>query len=125
MASAALKLMTPEEFLLWDLTQEDKHEFVDGCPIKMMTGASGVHDVVVVNLIVLLATQLKGSPCRPTTDDIALRTKIRSFRRPDVTVTCDPPKGDVYEALEPRMVVEVLSPSNVGINWDRKMREYR
>ena len=125
MASAALKLMTPEEFLLWDLTQEDKHEFVDGYPVKMMTGASRVHDTIVVNLIGILRDQLRGSPCKPATDDIALRTKIRSFRRPDVTVTCDPPKGDVYEALEPRMVVEVLSPSNVGINWDRKMREYR
>jgi Uma2 family endonuclease len=125
MVRAALKPMTPEEFLLWDLTQEDSHEFVDGCPVKMMTGASRVHDTIVVNLIGILRDQLRGSPCRPTTDDIALRTKIRSFRRPDVTVTCDPPKGDVYEALEPRMVVEVLSPSNVGITWDRKMREYR
>ena len=40
-------------------------------------------------------------------------------------VTCDPPRNDVYEALEPRMVVEVLSPSNTGVAWERKLDEYR
>ena len=40
-------------------------------------------------------------------------------------ITCDPPKRDVYEAIKPRMVVEVLSPSNAGVKWDRKLNEYR
>ena len=40
-------------------------------------------------------------------------------------VTCDPPRRDAYEALEPCLVVEVLSPSNTGVKWDRKLNEYR
>lgn len=124
MADAAAKLLSAEEFLLWQRSQELRYELVDGVPV-LMTGASAVHDLIVTNIIALLKAGLKGSRCRPTTADIALRTRIRSFRRPDVTVTCEPPRGDVFEALEPRMVVEVLSPSNAGVAWDRKIREYR
>jgi Uma2 family endonuclease len=57
--------------------------------------------------------------------DTALRTKIRSLRRADALVTCEPPQTNSYEAMEPRLVVEVLSHSNVGTRWDRKMAEYR
>lgn len=126
MAGAALRLMEADEFLVWCLDKEPRYELVAGVPVEMMAGASEVHDGIVVNIISLLKGQLRGSPCRPTTADIALRTRIRSVRRPDVTVTCGPPPRDnVYEAQQPRLVVEVLSPSNVGIAWDRKLREYR
>lgn len=125
MAQAALKRMEVDEFLLWAAHQDARYELVDGIPLEMMAGASGLHDRIVTNIIIALGTQLRGGPCRPTTADIALRTRIRSVRRPDVTVTCDPPEGDVYEAREPRMVVEVLSPSNKGVAWERKLRELR
>ena len=74
MASAAVKLMTADEFLLWQQDKEVRYELVDGVPIEMMTGASDVHDRVVINLIVLLGHQLRGTRCRPTTADVALRT---------------------------------------------------
>ena len=126
MAGAALRLMEADEFLVWCLGKEARYELIEGVPVEMMAGASEVHDRIVVNIISLLNAQLRGSPCRPTTADIALRTRLRSVRRPDVTVTCGPPPRDnVYEAQQPRLVVEVLSPSNVGVAWERKMREFR
>jgi Uma2 family endonuclease len=125
MANTALKLMEVDEFLRWCTQREARYELVDGVPVEMMAGASRVHDKIVTNVIIALGNKLRGTPCGPTTADTALRTRIRSVRRPDVTVTCDPPKADVYESLEPKLVVEVLSPSNKGLPWDRKMREYR
>ena len=125
MGSAATKLMEPEAFLAWCQTRDERWELVDGIPLEMMTGASGLHDRIVTNVIISLGNQLRGGPCRPTTADIAFRTRIRTIRRPDVTVTCDPPRGDVFEPREPRLVVEVLSPSNKGVAWERKMRECR
>lgn len=125
MAGAALQLMEADEFLVWCLGKARRYELVEGVPVEMMTGASNMHDMLVVNVIVALGNQLRGSRCRPTTADVALRTRVRSVRRPDVMVTCDPPRGDVYDAREPRLAVEVLSPSNKGVAWERKMREYR
>ena len=125
MSNTAVKLMDPDEFLLWCLDREERYELIDGVPVEMMAGASGMHDRIVVNLIMSLGQQLRGKPCRPTTADTALRTRIRSVRRPDVMVTCDAPRDDVYEAVDPRLAVEVLSKSNVGVPWDRKLKEYR
>ncbi len=125
MGSAARQLMEADEFLVWCLDQENRWELIEGVPVEMMARASEIHDRIAVNVIISLGNQLRGGPCRPTTADIALRTRIRSVRRPDVMVTCDPPRGDVYDAQKPRMVVEVLSASNVGVAWDRKLREYR
>ena len=131
MANRAERLMDADEFLRWCLDQEDRYELVNGIPVKMtdgpmmMTGASRLHDRLLTNTLVALAIQLRGSPCFPTTADIAVRTRIKTVRRPDVTVTCDPIRNDVYEAKDVKMVVEVLSPSNKGINWQRKLEDYR
>jgi Uma2 family endonuclease len=56
---------------------------------------------------------------------VGLRTKRRNLRRPDVMVMCDAPRNDVYEAMDAKLAVEVLSPSNKGIRWQRKLEEYR
>ena len=131
MVHTARKLMTAEEFFVWQRNQDNRYELVDGVPviladpITMMTGASSQHDRITSNIMIALGNQLAGSPCWPATADLALRTKIRSLRRADVLVTCDEPSLDVYEAQEPRMVVEVLSPSNKGLPWFRKIEEYR
>jgi Uma2 family endonuclease len=140
MADPAQKLMTVEEFLIWCLDQEDRWELVDGVPvrldeehtetvdgvvIKMMTGASTLHDRIVVNMVAELRQQLRGTRCIPTTADVGLRTKRRSLRRPDVLVMGDAARSDVYEAADAKMAVEVLSPSNKGIRWQRKLEEYR
>ena len=131
MGNKAERLMEADEFLLWCLDQEDKYELVNGIPVKMldgpnmMTGASHLHDRVVVNVIVLLKAQLRGTRCTPATADIAVRTRGRGIRRPDITVTCDDPRSDRYESEDTKMVVEVLSPSNIGMTWQRKIEEYR
>jgi Uma2 family endonuclease len=128
MADAAPHLMTPEEFFRWQLDRDELYELVEGVPVKMlkmMTGTSHQHDRVVVNVIASLHTQLRGSRCRPTTDDVAVRTKIRSVRRPDVTVECAPLVRDAYEAHEPKLFVEVLSPSTTNIDRFRKLEEYK
>ena len=124
-ADQARKLMSPDEFYAWDPGDDERYELVEGYPVKMMSGASERHDAVVINLIAVLHAQLRGSPCRPATADTAVATRMRTRRRPDVTGTCGPPRADSFEAQEPKLVCEVLSPSNKGIAWQRKLEEYR
>ena len=128
MAETATGLMTPEEFFVWERGRDGLYELVDGVPVphvKMMTGASVRHDRVVVNIIIALGNKLRGARCQPTTDDIALRTKIGTIRRPDVTVDCGPLAPDSHESGEPKLVVEVLSPSTTDIDRFRKLEEYK
>ncbi len=133
-ADAAAILMSVETFVVWQQSQADLYELIDGAPslyrgtkaaAEMMAGGSSLHDRIITNIIIALGNQLSDGPCRPATADLGLRTKIRSLRRADLLVTCEPPSGDSYEAIEPRVVVEVLSPSNVGVAWERKLNEYR
>ncbi|MCJ2043831.1 Uma2 family endonuclease [Methylobacterium sp. J-078] len=128
MADAARLTMTPEDFFVWQRDQDELYELVDGYPVprhRMMTGASMQHDRATVNIIISLGTQLRGTSCRPTTADIALRTSIRGLRRPDVMVECAPLVQDTYEAREPKLVVEVASPSTTTIDQTRKVEEYK
>jgi Uma2 family endonuclease len=128
MGEPQLKRMTAEEFLAWQERQDRLYELVDGVPIlppKMMTGASQAHDRVVVNIIATLHNQLRGSPCRPTTDDLALRIPAGNIRRPDVTIECGQAGPRELLVREPRAVFEVLSPSTMSFDRFRKVREYQ
>jgi Uma2 family endonuclease len=120
--------MTQDEFLAWQERQDRLYELVDGVPIlplKMMTGASQAHDRVVVNIISSLHQQLRGTPCRPTTDDLAVRIPGGNVRRPDVTVECGRAGLRELVVREPRVVIEVLSPSTMTFDRIRKLPEYQ
>lgn len=126
MAEAQRKEMTVEEFLLWCLDQDDRYELVDGFPVPLrgMAGASDAHDAIVVNLIALLKQKLKGSGCRPTTADTALRTAIKRTRRPDVMIECADVDPKSYEARKPIAAFEILSPTTRKIDRNVKLQEY-
>jgi len=128
MAEPQLQRMTPDEFLAWQEKQDKLYELVDGLPVlplKMMTGATQNHDRVVVNIIRDLGNQLRRGPCRPTTDDLAVRIPAGNIRRPDLTIECGTPGGRDMLVSEPRVVVEVLSPSTRSFDRFRKLVEYQ
>ena len=119
--------MSVEEFLEWNLAQDERFELVDGrpVPLRAMTGAKAEHDVIVVNLIAELRNQLRGTPCGVRTADSAVRTKIKTVRRPDVTIECAPLERGTLEARNPVAVFEVLSPTTRKIDRSVKLQEYR
>lgn len=83
MSGTATILMTVEEFFVWQQRQEDRYELVEGAPVKLMTGASEAHDVIVTNLLSGMHRQLRGAPCRAATADLAVRT--RNLTSPHLT----------------------------------------
>lgn len=118
--------MTLDAFLAWESVQDGLYELVDGVPVpheKMLAMVSRSHDYATVNIIVALHPFLRGSECRPTTDNLVLPTGPATLRRPDVTVECAPVICDTYENRSPRLVVEVLSPSTTNIDRFRKLDE--
>jgi Uma2 family endonuclease len=119
--------MTVEEFFEWQQGQDRNYELVDGVPVmtvKAMTGASDRHDKITVNAIAHLFQRLRGKPCRPRTDDRSVRT-FKGTRRPDVLIECGRPSDRSLEAKEPRVVIEVLSPSTTRYDRFQKLEEYK
>ena len=127
MADARQRTMTVEEFLEWNLSQDQRYELVDGVPVPLraMAGTTDQHDTISVNLIVMLGNQLRNSGCRPKTADTAVRTKIENVRRPDVTIECAAVERGSLEARNPIAVFEVLSPTTRKIDRTIKLEEYR
>jgi Uma2 family endonuclease len=118
--------MTVEEFLLWNLDQDQRYELVDGAPVPLraMAGTTNQHDAITVNLISELKRQLRDTGCRPTTADTAVRTKIKNVRRPDVTIECAPVTKGSLEASNPVAVFEILSPTTRKSDRTIKLQEY-
>ena len=128
MGELNLRCLSADEFFEWQAKQDRLYELVDGVPVlplKMMTGASQAHDRVVVNIIASLHRQLRGTGCRPTTDDLAVRIPSGNIRRPDVTVEYGESGPREMVVREPRVVVEVLSPSTMSFDRFRKVEEYK
>ena len=136
MSEGAIRRMTADEFLEWDLTAPDcRHELVDGVPVPQhgwkdssptaMTGASRRHDRVVMNTQLALGNQLRGGPCRPFSADVAIRIPNGEVRRPDVGVDCGELDEGAAFSEAPRLLVGVLSPSTPAIDRIRKLEEYK
>lgn len=112
-------------FFAWQERQADRYELVDGVPVRMMAGARNVHDDIVVNLVATLHGALRGSGCRPFTGDGSVETLPGRIRRPDVGVDCGARDPDALKAAEPRLIVEILSPSTRDFDAFEKLAEYK
>ncbi len=132
MSDAAQLRMDGDEFLVWCQDQEDTYELIDGLPVRkfdngpeMMAGGTRNHARIAGNLIVALGTRLRGGPCYPVGGDMAVRIDRGHLRRPDVTVECARGRAGDLEAVEPKVLIEVLSPATRRLDLLRKTNEYQ
>ena len=124
MAERAAERMTAAAFLAFTAGREERWDLVDGVP-QMMAGAKRQHDRIVVNTLGLLAAQLRGRSCEPFTADTFIRIPSGNYRMPDAGVDCGQAAAEDRAAKEPRLVVEVLSPSTRDFDMFGKLDEYK
>ena len=127
MGNAAIRpAMSAQDFLNWDETQTIRHEFVDG-EVFAMAGAEDWHLTVTLNIAMALRQHLAGTSCRTLMLDTKLQVaRANSYFYPDVLVTCD--AADHASRLiksNPKLVVEVLSPSTAAYDRGDKFAHYR
>ena len=116
---------TLSDYLAWEATQEDRHEFYRG-EVFAMVGVRRAHAEVAGNLFAALKNHLKGTPCRPYAESVKLQVAHDMVFYPDVFVTCDP--ADLQTDLifrSPKLIVEVLSESTEAYNRGVKFAAYR
>lgn len=117
------------EFLEMETASGEKHEFHDGVVVAM-AGASPEHVTIAGNLFAALHARLQGKPCRPYTNDLRIWVRRRSkLLYPDLSVVCGPldrPDNDPDRTLvcNPRVVVEVVSPSSKDYDRGEKLEFY-
>jgi Uma2 family endonuclease len=122
MAEAKQRPLTVEEFLAWEQAEPLRYELVDGQPMAM-AGGTVAHDLVRGAVYSDLRRQLRGALCR-TTLDVKLVCPSGNVRYPDVAVDCGPLSPSSQIASEPRVAIEVLSPSTRATDFIVKLKDY-
>lgn len=120
--------LTEEEYLLFEKASRDKHEFFKG-EVFAMAGAGARHNVIFSNLFGELAYRLKGKPCKPYGSDLRIHIPENSlYTYPDISIICGeiiPSKMDADTAIQPTVLIEILSPSTRNYDEGIKFRLYR
>jgi Uma2 family endonuclease len=101
-----------------------RHEYVGG-QVYAMAGASARHNRIALNIAGRLNDHLAGDECEAFMADMKIRVAPDLFYYPDVVVACDPPGGDAYFRAEPRLIIEVLSPTTERIDRHEKLSAYK
>jgi Uma2 family endonuclease len=130
MVRAARRFFTFSEYVLLEGDSGTKHEFLDG-QVWAMAGGTPAHAAVSVNVGTLLSNALRGKPCRTCISDLRVRVQATGLGTyPDVTVICgpvdlDPEDPKKQTVLNPRLIVEVLSPSTEDYDRGEKLGHYK
>ncbi len=114
------------DYLIWEAAQAERHEYNDG-EVFAMAGAEDRHVTVTMNLAFALRQHLGGTPCRTYMSDMRLHVAAaNSYFYPDVLVTCSAlDQASAMVKSEPRLIVEVLSPTTAAYDRGLKFGHYR
>ncbi|HVS78043.1 MAG TPA: Uma2 family endonuclease, partial [Steroidobacteraceae bacterium] len=119
--------LTFEEYLELEANSKIRHEYLAG-EIFAMCGVTPRHNRIASRLHGAFRDHLKGGPCESYMSDVAV--KLRMSRDdyayyPDVMVVCGREKGEDRFFTDPKLIVEVLSPSTASVDRHEKRIAYK
>jgi Uma2 family endonuclease len=121
--------MHSAEYLAFERAQTDaKHEYLDG-EITAMSGASLAHNLIAVNVLTALRTQMRGRPCNVFSGDMRVKVSATGlYTYPDISALCGEPQleDDAFDTLlNPSVIIEILSPSTEAYDRGVKFAHYQ
>ncbi|MEL6408472.1 MAG: Uma2 family endonuclease [Chloroflexota bacterium] len=121
-------LMSEAEYLAFEANSDIKHEYVDG-RVYAMSGAKWHHIRITGNTHTALDNLLADTPCVVVSNELKLKVESKkvSYRYPDLMVVCGEPtfiedRTDII--TNPKLIIEVLSPSTALEDRNVKLDEY-
>ncbi|HVG43258.1 MAG TPA: Uma2 family endonuclease [Longimicrobium sp.] len=128
MTPLAQPLVSRAEYLALERRASEKSEYVDG-RIYAMAGTSRFHNLIVINIVRELATQLRDRPCETYASEMRVKVqRTGMYTYPDVVAVCEEPRledAELDTLLNPSVIVEVLSPSTESYDRGEKFAHYR
>jgi Uma2 family endonuclease len=116
------KIETVSEYLEFEETATDKHEFVDG-QVFAMAGASKIHNRIALNLATRALNAADELDCEVFSSDVKVQVDD-AYYYPDLIVTCEK-DSDKYFSRRPCAIVEVLSDGTADIDRGEKWQNYQ
>ncbi len=123
------RTMLPADYLAFERAQTDaKHEYLDG-EITAMSGASVEHNLIAVNVITALRSQMRGRPCNVFGGDMRVKVSATGlYTYPDISALCGERQleDDAFDTLlNPSVIIEILSPSTEAYDRGVKFAHYQ
>ena len=118
------------DYVLFEAESTTRHEFLDGL-VWAMAGGSPDHARIIANATTMLSVGVAGRRCAVHTADLRIRVKATGLATyPDISVICDqieldPEDTKRHTALNPKLLVEVLSPSTEDYDRGEKLDHYK
>jgi Uma2 family endonuclease len=116
------------EYLQLEEASSTKHEFLDG-EIYAMAGGTPLHAALGAAVLASLANQIAGTPCRAYSSDLRVRVGATGLATyPDATIICgaiETAADDPNSALNPKVIVEVLSEGTAEYDRGEKLAHYK
>ncbi|GAB4194310.1 MAG: Uma2 family endonuclease [Roseiflexaceae bacterium] len=117
-----------EEYLRIERGGATKHEYHHG-EIYALAGSSATHNLIQVNLLISLGSQLRRRPCTVYPSDMRLRIpRSPIYVYPDVSIVCGQAEFEDAEMdilLNPTVIIEILSDSTERYDRGKKFQLYR
>lgn len=129
MATPQARIMiSPEEYLRFEREAEERHEYDNG-RISAMAGESPSHSRVCVSVTRDVSTRLKGKTCEAFSSNMKVYVSAAGkFFYPDLSVVCGEAQYHDKERdalLNPKVIIEVLSPSTEKHDRSVKFQAYQ
>ena len=119
-----MQKMTLIEFLAWEEHQTGRREFFGGETFAMI-GGTARHNRVILNLASRIGDHLDGTACQVFAENMKVQIPD-GVLYPDLMVTCGKAEaGDEQTVSDPKLIIEVLSPSTRGHDQRDKFIVYR
>jgi Uma2 family endonuclease len=116
--------MSLAEFLEWDDGTDTRYELIDGRPVAMEPPIEA-HGTIVANLAAAVRPR-RQPPCRVVVGaGIIPPDRADTWYQADLVVTCAPAERGARAIAEPRLIVEVLSPTTAAHDRGVKVVDYR
>ena len=115
-----------DDYLRGETDGTVRHDYIGG-RIHAMAGTSVRHNLICVNLLTAFHAHLRGRPCKAFMADVKVRLAVNRediFYYPDVMVACENIGLTEHYLRDPKLIVEVLSPSTENIDRREKLLNY-
>ena len=115
-----------DEYLAGEERSDTRHEYICGV-VHAMEGGTDSHNLISVNLVAALHSNLRGGSCRLFMADMVVRLLLAKkdvFYYPDVMVVCDSRDSEPRFKRYPKLIVEVLSNTTERIDRGEKLLSY-
>jgi Uma2 family endonuclease len=127
MGAIPVHKLSVEEYLALDRAAEQRSEYYDG-EIFPVVAATWEHARVAANAVRRLSERLDGHACQAASSSIRIQVSPTKFVYPDLVVVCGNPAfaDEARDTItNPKVIVEVLSPSTADYDYGGQFALYR